>query len=122
MTFVCFFICITLSLFAMVLEGVDWVEWKNLDRWRITLEERDEYSCSSQSYDCVCRNLVTNANKSKPIYARVCLNVLSCFNISALGNITIFISLQTVAKSSLEFIPAMLIILVFIGWENHEFQ
>ena len=63
-----FHVCIILSLFAMVLEGVDWVTWKNMDNMRRIWEDKDGYSCSNGGHTCVCRNTATNTNYSKLIH------------------------------------------------------
>ncbi|XP_028407972.1 uncharacterized protein LOC114530589 [Dendronephthya gigantea] len=61
-TFLCLSTCLILSLFAMILEGIDWNTWNNRDRFRKALEE-DDYSCSTQSqsqfhpsHSCVCQH------------------------------------------------------------------
>ncbi|XP_028407996.1 uncharacterized protein LOC114530605 [Dendronephthya gigantea] len=93
-TFTCLFLCITLSLFAMVLEGVDWVKWKNMDRLHNTLDGKDEYSCSSTNHTCIC--VGGNENKIISKYA-TCSNVTSLSGlfggIAASAVIGIFLSL-----------------------------
>ena len=64
-TFLFFHLCIILSLFAMVLEGVDWVTWKNMDSLRRHYEDKDGFSCNSINYTCACTKSSANINKSK---------------------------------------------------------
>ncbi|XP_028408050.1 uncharacterized protein LOC114530649 [Dendronephthya gigantea] len=46
---------IALSLFAIVLDGPDWTEWKNIDRTMKFWENKDDYTCSSKNKTCSCR-------------------------------------------------------------------
>lgn len=53
-TAVFFHICIVLGLFAIVLEGTDWVMWKNMYREHQVWEDKDDYTCTSDGKKCVC--------------------------------------------------------------------
>ncbi|CAB3993886.1 Hypothetical predicted protein [Paramuricea clavata] len=44
-----------LSLFAIVLDGPDWIEWKNVDRTMKFWENKDNYTCSSNDKTCGCQ-------------------------------------------------------------------
>ncbi len=44
-----------LSLFAILLDGPDWNEWKNADRTMKFWEGKDAYSCSSNNKTCRCQ-------------------------------------------------------------------
>ncbi|XP_028407918.1 uncharacterized protein LOC114530550 [Dendronephthya gigantea] len=82
-TFVFLFICVILSLFAMILEGVDWVEWNNRDRLFKALKT-DDYRCETktqtqtqfqtQGQYCVCNHMGKEESTCKAIHARVCEN------------------------------------------------
>jgi hypothetical protein len=44
-----------LSLFAIVLDGPHWIEWKNVDRTMKFWENKDNYTCSSNNKTCGCQ-------------------------------------------------------------------
>ena len=47
---------IALSLFAVVLDGPDWIEWKDVDRTLKFWESKDKYTCKSRNKTCSCGN------------------------------------------------------------------
>ena len=61
----------------MVLEGVDWVYWKNLDSLRRNWEDKSGYSCSNLGHTCVCTQSATNATMCKLVFMTIS-NISMC--------------------------------------------
>ena len=108
-TIIFFHICIILSLFGMVLEGVDWVEWKNLDSMRRNWEDKDGYSCSSTGHTCTCTHRSTNATTRISEFA-------SCSNITSLSGLFGAITASAIIGIFLS-LAGIVIILKSLSWK-----
>lgn len=112
-TIIIFHICIILSLFAMVLEGVDWVTWKNLDRERRKMEDKDGYSCSSPGYSCVCTHIATNKTQTISSYA-------TCSNITSLSGLFGAIVASAIIGIFLS-LAGIVVMLKSFSWKPHHY-
>ncbi|CAB3993882.1 Hypothetical predicted protein, partial [Paramuricea clavata] len=112
-TVVFFHLCIILSLFAMVLEGVDWVTWKNMDSLRKNWEDKDGYSCSSVGHSCVCAHTTTNATMPVSSWA-------SCSNISSLSGLFGAITASAIIGIFLS-LAGIVVILNSLSWKPHRY-
>lgn len=54
LTAVFLLLSMVISLFAIVLDGPDWVEWKTIDRKMKFWKSKMNYSCRSRNDTCVC--------------------------------------------------------------------